>query len=190
MRRVPRPRVPVALHSHSRAGINTAGITAPSFSPSKAQRPNFVKIKAALRLLAFCAVCASGSAFGQLLYPVAGPASSQTPPQAIPAKLTGAGGISLLLAGETFKGKWTIFRPSPGNIKTPGTPDSYPPQPNLAFAWDEIYGQGYFLGNVLGESIGHATLTGDRKTTLQLEFFDGRCGVAADSKGNIYKMVL
>ena len=151
-----------------------------------------MKMKAAVQLLVVCAVCASGSAFGQTLYPVAGPASSQSPPLVRTAKLTGGprtGGITLVLAGETFKGKWMIFRPSSVNIKTSGTPDSYPPQPNLAFAWDGIYGQGYFLGNVLGEYVGQATLTGDQKTALQLEFFNGRYGVAIDSKGNIYKMV-
>lgn len=85
------------------------------------------------------------------------------------------------------------------NSKSPGAPASYPPQPNLAFAWDLVYGPGYFLANILGsQTVGQATATGDKGTVLQLEFHkerlgvppDDMFGVAVDSKGNIYKVVL
>ncbi|MGB8845433.1 MAG: hypothetical protein WCC73_07115, partial [Terracidiphilus sp.] len=76
---------------------------------------------------------------------------------------------------------------------------SYPPQPNLAFAWDVVYGQGFFLANILGsKTVGQATLTGSNGTVLQIEFqaeklgmpVENTFGVAVDNKGNIYKVVL
>ena len=85
------------------------------------------------------------------------------------------------------------------NDKTPGTPASYPPQPNLAFAWDAVYGQGYYISSILGsENVGQATVTGDKGTVLQIEFHreqlgvpeDNHFGVAVDNRGNIYKVVL
>jgi hypothetical protein len=83
--------------------------------------------------------------------------------------------------------------PSFVNAKTPETPSSYLPQPNLAFAWDVVYGQGYFLAHVLGTRLRQAIVTGDMGTVLQVEcqFTDGHSafnGVAVDSKGNIYKV--
>ena len=130
--------------------------------------------------------------FGQYLYPVQGPATAPTPATPYTAKLTGSnsGNISLVLNnGETFMGRWTIVRPSFASSKSPGTRASYPPQPNLTTAWDVVYGQGYFLANVLGEHIGQAVDAGNQGTDLQVEFFNQRTGVAMDNKGNIYKMV-
>ncbi|MGB9406333.1 MAG: hypothetical protein WCA89_02290 [Terracidiphilus sp.] len=151
-----------------------------------------MKTKLVLFLLSLCIIAGCNPAFGQKLYPVQGPLAAQTPPQVFSAKLTGgpkSGGISLVLTnGETFKGKWATVAVSFVNTKTPGTPASYPPQPNLAFAWDAVYGQGYVFAHILGESIGQAVLTGNQGTVIQLEFFDGRIGVAVDNKGNIYKM--
>jgi len=72
--------------------------------------------------------------------------------------------------GETFKGKWKNAAGTFVNIKTPGTAASFPPQPNLAFAWDAIYGPGYYLANILGQNTGQALLTGDRETVLELDF--------------------
>lgn len=63
------------------------------------------------------------------------------------------------------------------------------PQPNLAFAWDEVYGQGFFVAHILGKQIGQGIFTGKQGTVLQLESLDGRNGVAVDNKGNIYKVV-
>jgi hypothetical protein len=151
-----------------------------------------VKMKAAVQLLAFCAVCASGSAFGQQLYPVQGPATAKVPPPRITASPHGsyAGKISVAEeGGESFQGKWSSTVASFANVKAAGSPASFPPQPNLAFAWDAVFGQGYFVANVLGYGIGQATLTGDHGTVLQLEFLNTRFGVAVDNKGNIYKMV-
>lgn len=140
----------------------------------------------------------------QRLYPVQGPATAQTPPSSFNAKLSNylgkSGNIALTQAGgESFQGTWLTVTITFINSKTPGTPASYPPQPNLAFAWDLVYGPAYFNTHVLGsQTIGQATATGSNGTVLQLEFQkeklgmpeDNIFGVAIDSKGNIYKVVL
>jgi hypothetical protein len=108
--------------------------------------------------------------------------------------------ISAFVAnGETLPGKWAAITASAANAKTPLTPGSYPPQPNLAFAWDAVYGQGFYLSHVLGETISQGVFTGDQGTVLQVEFAVenyGRLsqayrqfGVAVDNKGNMYKMI-
>jgi hypothetical protein len=74
------------------------------------------------------------------------------------------------------------------NVMTVGTSASYPPQLNLGFAWDAIYGQGYFVAHLLGQSCGHSVMTGSKGTVLQVEFNFPR-GVAIDNKGNLYKLV-
>ena len=154
-------------------------------------------------LLALCFVAPHVLA-AQRLYPVQGPATAQTPPPSFNAKLSNylgkSGVITLTQAGgETFQGPWTTETVTFINAKTPGTPSSYPPQPNLAFAWDLVYGPGYFNTHILGsQTIGQATATGSNGTVLQLEFqkeklgaiIDNIFGVAVDNKGNIYKMVL
>jgi hypothetical protein len=140
----------------------------------------------------------------QRLYPVQGPATAQIPPPSFNAKLSNylskSGIITLTQAdGETFSGPWKTVTVTYANWKTPGTPASFPPQPNLAFAWDLVYGQGYFLTHILGsQTVGQATATSSNGTVLQLEFqkeklgaiIDNIFGVAIDNKGNIYKVVL
>ena len=157
-----------------------------------------------LGLLALCFSALPTAAPAQRLYPVQGPATAQTPPPSFNAKLSNylgkSGTITLnQVGGETFKGPWTTVTITYANPKTPGTPSSYPPQPNLAFAWDLVYGQGYFLTHILGsQTAGQATATGNNGTVLQLEFqreklgapIDNIFGVAVDNKGNIYKVVL
>jgi hypothetical protein len=164
----------------------------------------------ALALLALCLFVPSTAARAQRLYPVQGPATAQTPPPNFNAKLSNylgkSGIITLTLAGAdaqtggvTFQGPWTTATVTFINSKAPGTPASYPPQPNLAFAWDLVYGPGYFNTHILGsQTVGQATATGSDGTVLQLEFqkeklgaiIDNIFGVAVDNKGNIYKMVL
>jgi len=140
---------------------------------------------------------------GQRLYPVQGPAAAQAHPAEFTAKLPlgKARKITLVQAnGESFAGTWSIVTASTANAKPPGDPTSYPPQPNLAFAWDAVYGQGYYVANILGsQTLGQGVVTGNEGTVLQIEFrqerlylapVDNSFGVAVDNKGNIYKVVL
>jgi hypothetical protein len=161
------------------------------------------KIRLALSVFSILFVAAS-TASTQRLFPVQGPAATQAPPALISAKLQKymgrSGKITLVQAGgESFQGTWSIVTSTFANDKAPGSPASYPPQPNLAFAWDVVYGQGYYVATILGsENVGQATATGDRGTVLQIEFnrnqignlIDNHFGVAIDNKGNIYKVVL
>jgi hypothetical protein len=147
---------------------------------------------------------AAGGASAQRLFPVQGPAATQAAPPLFSAKLQNYAGKSGKIAltranGETFQGTWSIVTATFANSKPAGTPASYPPQPNLAFAWDLVYGQGYYVATILGsENVGQAMATGDRGTVLQIEFNrnqigniqDNHFGVAIDNKGNIYKVVL
>ena len=91
--------------------------------------------------------------------------------------------------GEVLQGKCAEVKASSVNTKTPGASDSYPPQSNLAFAWDAIYGQGYFAAHILGTRIWQGIFTGDQGTVLQVEILDGLHGTAVDNKGNVYKVV-
>lgn len=155
-------------------------------------------------LLGACLLVPLAATHAQRLYPVQGPATAQTPPPSFNAKLSNylgnSGKITLTRAGgETFQGTWTTVTITYANLKPPGAPSSYPPQPNLAFAWDLVYGQGYFLKYILGSQyVGQATASGSNGTILQLEFqkeklggaIDNIFGVAVDNKGNIYKVVL
>jgi hypothetical protein len=153
--------------------------------------------------LAFCIVAGGTAAKGQRLYPVQGPAAAQTQPAAFTAKLPlgKARKITLIQAnGESFAGTWKIVTASTANAKPPGDPASFPPQPNLAFAWDAVYGPGYYVANILGsQTLGQGVATGNQGTVLQIEFrqerlylvpVDNSFGVAVDNKGNIYKVVL
>jgi len=163
-----------------------------------------MRTKFALALLVLFIILGSVAAIGQRLYPVMGPAAAQAPPPPFNVRLSNytgkSGTITLKVAGgETFNGTWTIVTATYVNAKTPGDPASYPPQPNLAFAWDAVYGPGYYVATILGsQEVGEATATGDRGTVLQIEFHreqlgvpeDNHFGVAVDNKGNVYKVVL
>lgn len=160
--------------------------------------------------LLFIAIITGLTASAQRLYPVSGPTATQGPPPLFTAKITrggaankhsgGAGKITLTqVNGESFQGTWTTAIASYANAKTVGTPAAVPPQPNLAFVWDSVYGPGFFAANILGTTrLGQAIANGSQGTILQLEFYedhlkssvDNHFGVAIDSRGNIYKVVL
>jgi len=145
-------------------------------------------------LFALCFFIPSTAAHAQRLYPVQGPATAQTPPPNFTAKLTNylknSGVITLTQdGGETFQGPWTTVTVTFINSKTPGTASSYPPQPNLAFAWDLVYGPGYYAANVAGKKVLQGTFTGDKGTTLQVQSLDNFVAVGEDNRGNLYKIV-
>jgi len=157
-----------------------------------------MKPKLVLALLTICILSGSSTALAQKLYPVQGPLASQATPPVFSGQIRrpmfGGALPSLLKSwtlvnGEVLKGKCTQVKPSSVNAKTPGTPESYPPQPDLAFAWDAVYGQGYFAAHILGQRIWQGVFTGDQGTVLQVEILDGQHGAAADNKGNLYKVV-
>lgn len=139
----------------------------------------------------------SSSAFAQKLYPVEGPLASQTPQPVFSAKIRrpvfSVGPVFLLLKswtitnGEVLEGKPKKVKTTSVNVPEPD--HNAPPQPNLAFAWDAVYGQGFFVAHILGKEIGQGLFSGKKGTVLQVESYDGRNGVAVDNKGNIYKLV-
>jgi hypothetical protein len=161
-----------------------------------------MKTKLVLALFAWCVCILAGSdlAFGQKLYPVQGPVATQTPQPVFAGQIRrpmfSAGSPFLLLKswtvadGEVLKGKPKAVKAT--SVNDPAATDAatrYPPQPNLAFAWDAVFGQGFFVKHILGNTFGQGVFTGSKGTVLQVESLDGRNGVAVDNKGNIYKMV-
>jgi hypothetical protein len=139
--------------------------------------------------LLLCAGIMSGCYANGRLYPVQGPLASLTAPPIMTARLSEKPpSISLALANEEqFKGPLKVLYPSSSNLSPAGSPPALP-QPNLAFAWDTVYGQGFFVAKVLGQQLGQAVLTGSQGTVVQVEIAVAR-GVAVDNKGNIYKIV-
>src|SRR5258708_34886488 len=108
-----------------------------------------------LAALCFC-ITASGSAFAQKLYPVEGPLAAQTPQPVFKGQIRrpmfGAGPVFLLLKswtvanGEILQGKPKTVTASSVNAQ-PGAGAISVPEPNLAFAWDAIYGEGVFVAD-------------------------------------------
>jgi hypothetical protein len=145
-----------------------------------------------------CIVAGSSYAFGQKLYPVQGPLAEQTPQPVFSGKIRrpmfGSAALFLLLKswtvanGEVLQGKPKTLQASSVNAAPAGTTISLP-QTNLAFAWDAVYGEGYFVAHILGKKFGQGVFTGSQGTVLQAESIDGRNGVAVDNKGNTYKLV-
>jgi hypothetical protein len=177
-----------------------------------------MKAKFSLALTLLTAILISGcQSFGHL-YPVRGPLASLTPPPIYPAKFTlvanfskpvtvGAhlndrqGKLAITLAnGEQFQGTWKqVYEKAGTDSAAAGTIGAN----SMAAAWDTVYGQGFYAAHVLGQPLFVQTeLTGNQGTVLQVEWYDlgnsnnngaagfGARGVAQDSKGNIYKMVL
>lgn len=147
-------------------------------------------------------------AFGQKLYPVQGPLASETSPPVFSGHLKrpifGIGAVAKVLKswtvanGEVLEGNCVEVTAASANSKTPGTPESFPPQPNLAFAWDAKFGPGYFNAHILGGKVWRGIFKGKQGTVLQVEMQEqlGReqnndfyRGAAVDNKGNVYKLV-
>ncbi|MFZ0279640.1 MAG: hypothetical protein WA254_06155 [Candidatus Sulfotelmatobacter sp.] len=157
-----------------------------------------IKLVLTLAALCICMVGASGNAFAQKLYPVQGPLAAQTPQPIFTGQVRrpmfSVGSVFLLLKswkvanGEVLEGKPKTVKASSVTAAPPAGQISLP-QPNLAFAWDAVYGEGFFVAHILGNEFGQGVFTGNQGTVLQVETLDGRNGVAVDNKGNTYKMV-
>jgi hypothetical protein len=156
------------------------------------------KLVLSLAALCICIVAASGSASAQKLYPVLGPLAAQTPQPVFKGQIRrpvfSVGSVFLLLKswtvsnGDVLQGKPKTLKAS-SVTPAPQTGEISLPQPNLAFAWDAVYGEGFFVAHILGNEFGQGVFTGSQGTVLQVESLDGRNGVAVDNKGNTYKMV-
>lgn len=129
------------------------------------------------------------------IYPIQGPAAAQNPPVIYDVTAMGtikdntgelAGGTltATLANNESCSGPWG---PVPASDNTAG---------RMSLQWDQVYGQGFFVANVLGNGhFARATLTCKSGGELNIEFFDpnklrpgNSKGVAQDSKGNLYKV--
>jgi hypothetical protein len=159
-----------------------------------------MRMKVLLSLAAWCAFpgLTSNFAVAQKLYPVHGPLAEQTPPQVFQGHIR----RPIVATGPVFNllKSWTL---ADGDVSLTGkvqtiTATSAIPSPaktvtlplsNLAFAWDAVYGDGFFVAHVLGKKFDQAVFTGTQGTVLQVESVDGRNGVAIDNKGNTYKLV-
>ena len=146
------------------------------------------------------------------LYPVQGPLAAMTPPPIYVAKISlvanfgkpvtvGAhsndrsGKIHVAVGSEQFDGRWQLVY---SQTQTPTAQDAAA----LPTAWDTIYGQGFYVAHVLGTPLFvHTTLTGTQGTVLQVAWYEQGYdtdhsavlvskGVAQDSHGNVYKLVL
>ncbi len=152
------------------------------------------------RLAIMMAITAScGIALAQKLYPVQGPLASSAP-QTVYAghmkfRVVSAGPPFRLLKswtvanGEVLQGEIVTVKKAPMNTAPLGSPAGFPPQSDLAAAWDAVFGQGYFVARVLGNTLDQGIFKGPQGTVLQVESLDGQKGVAIDNRGNVYKMV-
>lgn len=136
-----------------------------------------------MAMLAGCLLIVPGH-----LYPVQGSLSAQTPIPIYPVTLSGvlnSGSMSATLqGGEVCSGSWA---PVQQNDPSAG---------KLSVEWDRIYGEGFFVANILGNPVfARAVLKGTKGTTLNVEFYaptPGRMinvkGIAVDNGGNVFKL--
>ncbi len=134
-------------------------------------------------MLAGCLVMVPGH-----LYPVEGALSAKTPVPIYKVTLNGvlnSGSMSATLPdGEVCSGNWTAV------------PQNDPSAGQLSVEWDRVYGEGFFVANILGNpDFARAILVGAKGTTLNVEFFApmpgqmiGAKGVATDNHGNVFKL--
>ncbi len=123
------------------------------------------------------------------LYPVQGPLSKQTTPPIYTATLNG---------GVTPSGTITVHMAAgitcPGDWKAVSRDD--PTARQMSVEWDEVYGSGYFVANVLGKrTFARAALACGDGEKLNLEFLvvkpgnpSSTIGVVSDGTGNIFKL--
>ena len=123
------------------------------------------------------------------LYPVQGPLSKESVPPIYTATLNGSflpsGTITVRMgAGNTCPGDWkAVSRDDPSARQ-------------MAAEWDQVYGSGYFVANVLGQrTFARASLRCTNSATLNLEFLvvtpgvpTSTIGVVTDEAGNLYKL--
>jgi hypothetical protein len=123
------------------------------------------------------------------LYPVQGSLASQTPVPVYQFTINGVGNSgtmsTTLPGGEVCRGNWARVQ------------QNDPSASKFSADWDRVYGEGFFVANVLGNSaIVRAVLVGNNGTTLNVEFHaltpgeptNNVKGIAVDNNGNIFKL--
>jgi len=145
-----------------------------------------VALTSVFALLAGCAVMVPAH-----LYPVRGPLAQQSNPPTYSGTLNGSflphGTFTVhLAAAVSCRGDWSAV------------PAEDPTARQMSAAWDEVYGSGFFVANVLGRrTFARGTLTCTDARILHLEFLvvepgkqDSTIGVVGDDGGNIFKLTV
>jgi hypothetical protein len=145
-----------------------------------------------LRLVALLLLAApvlTGCGLAGRLYPIQGPLARQNPAPIYSFTAVGlykSGTLTATVgAGEVCTGHLGAV-----------TPDD-PTANQMSAEWDGVYGPGFFVANVLGNStFDRAVLTGPKGTVLNVELYMPAPqnplsikGVAKDNQGNLYKLV-
>lgn len=148
-------------------------------------RSSYTPLLLATVLLSGCVIMVPGH-----LYPVQGPLAAANPPPIYSLTMNGiykSGTLTATLPdGEKCSGNWSAISANDPNAR------------QMSAAWDSIYGPGFFVAHVLGNPVfAGAVLTGDRGTTLEVQFVDPRPGdvaavegVASDKSGNLFKLTM
>jgi hypothetical protein len=122
------------------------------------------------------------------LYPIQGSLAAQNPVPVYKVTISGvlsSGTMSATLQdGETCSGNWAPVRQNDPSAR------------KFSDEWDRVYGQGFFVADVLGSPVvARAVLTGANGTTLTAEFYAptpgtiiGVKGIAMDGNGNLFKL--
>jgi hypothetical protein len=139
---------------------------------------------AASVMIGGCAVMVPGH-----IYPVQGPLSKVSTPPVYSASLNGSflpyGSITVhLAAGVSCPGDWKAV------------PADDPSARQMSAEWDQVYGSGYFVANVLGRrTFARTALTCSDGEKLNLEFLvvkpgnpSSTIGVVSDDRGNVFKL--
>jgi hypothetical protein len=134
-------------------------------------------------VLAGCLVMVPGH-----LYPIQGSLAAQSPVPVYKVTLSGVLNSGTMAAtlenGEVCNGKWTPVRQNDLSAR------------KFADEWDRVYGEGFFVANILGSPVvARAILAGTKGTTLTAEFYVptpgdiiGVKGIAMDGNGNLFKL--
>jgi len=123
------------------------------------------------------------------LYVVQGPLSKETTPPIYTATLNGG-----VLPSGTITVHISPVITCPGDWKAVSQDD--PSARQMSVEWDEVYGSGYFVANVLGKrTFARSVLSCTNAEKLNLEFLvvepgvpSSTIGVVKDGAGNIFKL--
>jgi len=163
------------------------------FADFAAMKNSIFPLFATAALLAGCIFLSVPGGFS----PIQGPLSEQSPVPTYTAKMSGvlSGTIAVVLAnGEVCRGSWAFVSKTPPDNSNNSNAAS-PMPPNLAADWDLVYGPGFYVAHVVGNSLhARATLTGKMGTIMYVDLSNetntrgNTQGVARDNHGNVFKV--